>query len=150
MLEKSKSKKMTKKVWSIVEISVISIIIMLFILGIVFELAAPETAFAIWSKANILDVTKIPEVWAAHQKTFIHCVMLIVLILAVSKILRLAFQKIMQKSNRAKTVITLLDGIIKYGAALALIFLALQAFGVNTAAIWESVGIIILIISLGV
>ena len=55
----------------------------------------------------------------------------------------------MTKSNRAKTVLTLLDGLIKYGAAIALIFLVLQAFGANTAAIWESVGIITLIVGLG-
>ena len=55
----------------------------------------------------------------------------------------------MNKSNRAKTVITLLDGIIKYGCAIVLIFLVLQAFGVNTAAIWESVGVLTLIVGLG-
>lgn len=54
-----------------------------------------------------------------------------------------------EKANRAKTVVTLLDGIIKYGAAIALIFLVLQACGVNTAAIWESVGILTLIVGLG-
>ena len=55
----------------------------------------------------------------------------------------------MKKSNRAKTVITLLDGIIKYGCAIALIFLILEAFGVNTTAIWESVGVLTLIVGLG-
>ena len=55
----------------------------------------------------------------------------------------------MQRSNRAKTVITLLDGLVKYGSAIALFFLVLNAFGVNTKAIWESVGVITLIIGLG-
>ena len=55
----------------------------------------------------------------------------------------------MKKSNRAKTVFTLLDGIVKYGSAIAFIFLVLQAFGVNTGAIWESVGILTLIVGLG-
>ncbi|MGM9972012.1 MAG: mechanosensitive ion channel family protein [Anaeroplasmataceae bacterium] len=144
------NKKITpKKVWSIICLVLICAVIFVFLLGIIFELAAPNSAFALWAKANMWDVTNIPNVWRTHRKTFVHCVILIVVIIAISKLLRLIFSKIMQKSNRAKTVITLLDGIIKYGAALALIFLALQAFGVNTTAIWESVGILTLIVGLG-
>ena len=138
-----------KKVLSIAGIAVCALIILTFILGIIFELVAPDSAFALWSKENIWDVTTLPSSWQAHQKTVVHCALLIAVIFSVSKILRLIFKKIMKQSNRAKTVVTLLDGIIKYGAAIALIFLVLQAFGVNTAAIWESVGILTLIVGLG-
>ena len=55
----------------------------------------------------------------------------------------------MKKSNRAKTVITLLDGLVKYACAIAIIIFVLQAFGVNSTAIFASVGILTLVIGLG-
>lgn len=149
MEKNEKKKQLNKKVWSIIGIVLGSIVILIFILGILFELLVPENAFAIWAKENIWDVTTLPAMWNEHKKIVIHSIILIVFIVAVSKIVRLIFKDIMKKSNRAKTVITLLDGLIKYGTALSLIFLILQAFGVNTKAIWESVGVITLIIGLG-
>ena len=149
MSENKPKKVPVQKVLSITMIVLFSLFAVGVLLGIILELAAPETAFAVWAKENVWDVTTLPATWRSHQKTVIHCLILIVVIYAVSKLLRLIFKKMMQKSNRAKTVITLLDGIIKYGAAIALIFLVLQACGVNTAAIWESVGVITLIIGLG-
>lgn len=144
-----KKKIIPKKIFSIVGLVLMALVILVFLLGIIFELAAPETAFAVWAKNNMWDITNFPKAWKAHSKTVVHCIILIVVIIAISKLLRLAFKKIMEKSNRAKTVITLLDGIIKYGSAIALIFLVLQACGVNTTAIWESVGILTLIVGLG-
>lgn len=139
----------TRKIFSIVGTAICSVFLLLCLLGVIFELALPESAFALFAKENIWDVTAVPSAWRAHQQTVMHCAVLIAIIFAISKLLRLIFKEIMQKSNRAKTVVTLLDGIIKYGAAIALIFLVLQACGVNTAAIWESVGVITLIIGLG-
>ena len=145
----SESKKIAKKTLTIVGIVLGSLVIAFFLAGIISELVDPLNAFSIWAKENIWDVTTFPDAWKQHQKTVIHCVILIVVVFAVSSLLRLVFRKLMKKSNRAKTVITLLDGIIKYGCAIALIFLILEAFGVNTTAIWESVGVLTLIVGLG-
>ena len=145
----SESKKIAKKALTIVGIVLGSLVIAVFLAGIISELVDPLNAFSIWAKENIWDVTTFPDAWKQHQKTVIHCVILIVVVFAVSSLLRLVFRKLMKKSNRAKTVITLLDGIIKYGCAIALIFLILEAFGVNTTAIWESVGVLTLIVGLG-
>ena len=142
-------KKLVKKILSISGIVLIGAVLLVFALGVIFELAAPENPFAIWTKENIWDITTFPNAWNAHKKVVIHCILVIVIILGISKILRLVFRKVMKKSNRAKTVFTLLDGIVKYGSAIAFIFLVLQAFGVNTGAIWESVGILTLIVGLG-
>ena len=139
----------SKKIWSIIGTSVILLILIAFIVGLIIELAAPDTSFAVWMEKNVWNLKNIPTAWAKHQKTVVHCIMLIAIIFAVSKLLRLMFSKLMTKSNRAKTVITLMDGLVKYGSALTLIFLVLQACGVNTAAIWESVGILTLIVGLG-
>ena len=138
-----------KKIWSIVGTTIILVVLVLFIIGFIIELAAPNTGIASWMKNNVWDINKLPESWDKHKKTVIHCIMLIAIVFAVSKLLRLIFKKLMAKSNRAKTVITIMDGLVKYGSAIILIFLILQAFGFNTAAIWESVGIITLIIGLG-
>mgnify|MGYP003290825196 CR=1 FL=1 len=144
-----KEKSLAKKIWTIIVITIGALVLTSFVAFMVLELVMPGEAITLWAQENICDITKVPEVWAKHSKTVIHCVILIVVVLALSKILRTIFKKIMEKSNRAKTVVTLLDGIIKYGCAVALFFLVLDACGVNTKAIWESVGIITLIIGLG-
>ncbi|MGN0807484.1 MAG: mechanosensitive ion channel family protein [Candidatus Coproplasma sp.] len=149
MAKKSVDKKTVKKALKIASIAICAALILFFIVGVIIEAAAPELPFSLWVKENMWDVSSLPEAWNTHKKTVINCVILIAVIFAVSTLLRLVFKKVMQKSNKAKTVITLLDGLIKYGSALALIFLILQACGVNTVAIWESVGIITLIIGLG-
>lgn len=144
------TKERKRKAWKIVSITLGALIILAFLVCIILEVTLPSTnEFVAWAKENVWDVTQFPAMMQAHYKTLIHCVILIVVVLALSKLLRLIFKKIMEKSNRAKTVITLLDGIIKYGAAIILIFLVLDAFGVNTKAIWESVGVLTLIIGLG-
>ena len=149
MKTNSIDKKKVKKALKITCIVIFSLFILFFVVGAIVAAAAPELPFSLWVKENMWDVSTMPDAWNRHKKTLIHCLILISVIFSVSALLRLVFKKMMEKSNKAKTVITLLDGLIKYGSALALIFLILQAFGVNTAAIWESVGIITLIIGLG-
>lgn len=149
MKTNSIDKKKVKKALKITCIVIFSLFILFFVVGVIVAAAAPELPFSLWVKENMWDVSTMPDAWNRHKKTLIHCLILISVIFSVSALLRLIFKKMMEKSNKAKTVITLLDGLIKYGSALALIFLVLQAFGVNTAAIWESVGIITLIIGLG-
>ena len=147
---KKEKKNRTHKVLSILGIILGSLILVAFVTCIVLELVLPpDSPFVLWAKENVWDVTAFPEAFQTHVKVLIHCAILITVVIALSSLLRLIFRKAMNKSNRAKTVITLLDGIIKYGCAIVLIFLVLQAFGVNTAAIWESVGVLTLIVGLG-
>ena len=144
------SKKITaRKIGSWIGIGLMCLIIVMFITGVICELAIPNSGFSLWVKEYMFDVTNVPVMLQQHSKTFIRCILLIVVVFATSKLLRLVFAKLIRKSNRAKTVFTLLDGLIKYGSAIVLIFLVLQAFGVNTSAIWESVGILTLIVGLG-
>lgn len=143
------SKTKTRRILSLIGIILGSLVILLFIVGIIIEGIDPTSPIGAWVKDNVWDISEFPKAFQEHLKTIIQSIILIVVIFALSSILRIIFHKMMKKSNRAKTVITLLDGIIKYGAAITLIFLVLQAFGVNTAAIWESVGILTLIVGLG-
>lgn len=143
-------KKKKMKVSTLISTILLSLVFFMFLLTCILQLALPETnVFVIWSKENVVDLSLIPGMLQENYKVFIHCLILIALVLALSKLARLIFKNIMQRSNRAKTVITLLDGLVKYGSAIALFFLVLNAFGVNTKAIWESVGVITLIIGLG-
>ena len=138
------------KAGTIVSTVLLSLVFFLFILTCILQLALPPTnGFVAWSKENVVDLSLVPGMLQENYKVFIHCLILIALVLALTKLARLIFKNIMQRSNRAKTVITLLDGLVKYGSAIALFFLVLSAFGVNTKAIWESVGVITLIIGLG-
>lgn len=143
-----KSKKL--KISKIIGYVLSGLVLLGVLVTVVLELCLPSSnEFVIWAKENVWDVTAIPTLIQENYKTFIHCLILFVVVFTISKVIRAIFKKIMSKSNRAKTVITLLDGIIKYGCAIILIFLVLNAFGVNTKALWESVGVITLIVGLG-
>lgn len=138
------------RVSTLISTILFSLVLLLFVLTCILQLSLPEAnGFVSWSKENVVDLSLVPDMLKTNYKVFIHCLILIALVLALSKLARMIFRNIMQRSNRAKTVITLLDGLIKYGSAIALFFLVLSAFGVNTKAIWESVGVITLIIGLG-
>ena len=141
--------KKNKKITSIIMLVLVVSFLVFFLVGMVMQLAVPDSSFGEWAKNYIWDLSKVSGVWEKHQKTLMRCITLIVFVFSFSWLLRFIFKKMMEKSNRAKTVITLLDGLIKYGSALVLISLFLQACGVNTALVWESVGILTLIIGLG-
>ena len=83
------------------------------------------------------------------QQIALNSLINIFLILSVAKILRMLFRLRFKKSDRAKTVVSLLDGFVKYGAAIAVIIYVLKACGVNTEALIASIGILALIIGLG-
>lgn len=52
-------------------------------------------------------------------------------------------------SNKSITIVKLLNSTIKYAAAIALIFVILSIWGVDTATILASAGIVVLIVGLG-
>lgn len=141
--------KKRKRVIRIVEISLAVLVLVLFAASIVTEFVAKNTKFGKWMKENVWDIDKTLSSLNAQVPTIIHCVIYIIVVYALSKLIRMFFRKQMKKSNRAKTVITLFDGIIKYTSAIILIMLVLKACGVNTAAIFASVGILTLVIGLG-
>lgn len=142
-------KKDKKKIFRIIEISLAILVVVAFLVAIIVESAAKDSDFGIWMKENVWDIDATLASLNAHVPTLIHCLIYIVVIVAVCRLIRLIFRKQMKKNNRTKTVITLFDGIVKYTCAIVLIFLILQACGVNTAALFASVGILTLVIGLG-
>ena len=141
--------KKNKKVFTIVELSIIFVVIVAFLTFIIIEMAAPASTVGEWVKNNIWDTEKAGKDFMSHLPTLMQSIIYVVVIYAVCKLIRMIFHRTMAKSNRTKTVLTLLDGLVKYACAIAIIIFILQALGVNSTAIFASVGILTLVIGLG-
>ena len=142
-----KNKKRNVKI--IVEISILSFFVIGFLFLIIMQLIDPSADISLWMKTNILDVDNIGKSIVSHLPVLIQSLIWIVVIYAVSRILRIAFKARMKKSNRLNTVFTLLDGFVKYGCAIAIIILILKAVGVDTDALIASIGVLTLVVGLG-
>ncbi|MBQ7641599.1 MAG: mechanosensitive ion channel family protein [Acholeplasmatales bacterium] len=143
------NKKKNKKKFTIIELVIIGIVITACIVFIAIEMAAPGSSVGSWVKENILDTEKAGQDFMNHLPVLIQSIIYVVIIYAVCKLIRIIFEFIMKKSNRARTVVILLDGLVKYACAIAIIIFVLQAVGVNSTAIFASVGILTLVIGLG-
>jgi small conductance mechanosensitive channel len=97
----------------------------------------------------VWDISKTLEGLKNQLPEIIQCIIYIILVFAISKILRTIFRAQIKKSDRARTVVTLLDGLVKYGCAIAIIIFVLKACGVDTDALIASVGVLTLIVGLG-
>ena len=133
----------------IAEITVLALFLAACLFCVIIQLTSPESAVGMWVKENVWDVKQSLESFKGHIPVLINCLIYIVIVYAVCRLLRLFFKAQMGKSNRTKTVFTLLDGFVKYGCATIIIFYVLTAFGVDTAAIFASVGVLTLVIGLG-
>ena len=143
------NKQSGKKVFLIVEKIVLILFLLLLVGAFVVQLACPKLAFTTWIKENVWDIRKTLDSLKAHTSTLIRSLIYIVIVYAVCKLLRLFFGARMKKNNRSKTMLSLLDGFVKYACAIAIIILVLKACGVNTAALVASIGVLTLVIGLG-
>ena len=153
-------KKNTKKIVNIVLLVLSSLVIAGFITAIVLQnVLDPSNAFVVWFKENVTAVTApvagkdengnpLPIPWP-YLPYIYQCLIYVVLILAACKVLRSIFQVRITKSSRVKTIITLIDALVKYGCGIAIFIFILKAFGVDTAALIASVGVLALIVGLG-
>ena len=142
--------------WILLGLSALYLLVYLTML--ILKSALPESAFTteflnryVWIvKETIQDdqgnlVTVAPDL----GQVALSSLFTILLILSIMEVLRSLFRLRFRKSDRAKTVFSLLDGIVKYGSAIAVIIYVLKACGVNTEALLASVGILTLIVGLG-
>ena len=142
--------------WILLGLSALYLLVYLTML--ILKSALPESAFTteflnryVWIvKETIQDdqgnlVTVAPHL----DQVALSSLFTILLILSIMEVLRSLFRLRFRKSDRAKTVFSLLDGIVKYGSAIAVIIYILKACGVNTEALLASVGILTLIVGLG-
>ena len=138
-----------KKAFFAIELTVLSLFLLMFVGCLVAEICAPESKIALWVMANIWDVNKTLASLKAHVPVIINCLIYIVLVYSACKLVRMIFKAKMQKSNRTKTVFSLFDGFVKYSCAIAIIILVLKACGVDTTALVASVGVLTLVVGLG-
>ena len=153
-------KKETKKIINIVLLVISALIVAGFITAIVLQNVLPsDNPFVIWFKDNVTAVkapvaekdsegNELPIPWP-YLPYIIQCLIYVVVISAICKILRSIFQVRITKSSRVKTIITLLDALVKYACGIAVFIFILKAFGVDTAALLASVGVLALIVGLG-
>lgn len=165
------TKKKLKLAFLIIELTLISLIIFSLLAFAISSVAImftkPEADYSIWvgetffgiePKEESTDQEETKELTlseAALEKLKMHafdiviCLIKIVIIYAICRVIRLIFGAIMKRNNRAKTILALLDGFVKYGCAIAIIFFVLKACGVNTGALIASVGVLTLVVGLG-
>ena len=137
-----------KKGFTIAEIIILLVIIIAFFVLVIIEATAPNSSIGEWFK-DVFNTKNFGKDFKSHLPVLCRSLIYVAVIYAVCKIVRMIFAYKMKKSNRAKTVITLCDGLVKYGCAIAIIIFVLQACGVNSTAIFASVGILTLVIGLG-
>lgn len=138
-----------KKVFLVIEITVLSLFLLLFAGCIVSELALPESSVADWMRSNIWDVNKTIISFKSHVPVLVNSLIYIVLVYAICRVIRIIFSIKMKKNGRAKTVLSLFDGFVKYACAIIIIILVLKACGVDTTALVASIGVLTLIVGLG-
>jgi len=138
-----------KKGFSIAELIIIGIVLITALVFIIIEMASPESTVGDWVKNNVWDTEKAGKDFMTHLPTLIQSLIYVVIIYAVCKLIRILLRRQMAKSNRTKTIVTLVDGLVKYACAIAIVIFILQALGVNATAIFASVGILTLVIGLG-
>ena len=138
-----------KKTFLVIELTVLSLFLLMFIGCLIAEVCAPQSPLSLWMKANVWDVDQTLVSLRSHVPVIINSLIYSVIVYAGCKIARLIFSSKMKRSNRAKTVFSLLDGFVKYACAIAVIILVLKACGVDTAALVASVGVLTLVVGLG-
>lgn len=142
-------KKNKNKTFLAVELAGLSLFLLAIIGCLVAEMCLPESSFALWMKENVWDINKTLISLKSHVPVLVHCLIYIVIIYSVCKIIRLIFSAKMKKSDRTKTMFSLLDGFVKYACACAIIIFILKACGVDTTALVASVGVLTLVVGLG-
>ena len=143
------TEKNTKKIKNIIEIVLGTIIVVILIGALILQLVAPELELSVWVKENIWNLDEMLTGLKSQLPEIIRCIIYIFLVLAICKLLRTIFKIQINKSSRAKTVVTLFDGLVRYSGAIIVIILVLKACGVDTTALVASVGVLTLIVGLG-
>ena len=138
-----------KKIFLAVEITVLSLFLLLFAGCIVLELTLPESSIAGWMQSNVWDVNKTIVSFKSHVPVLVNSLIYIVLVYAICRVIRIIFSVKMKKNGRTKTVLSLFDGFVKYACAIIIIILVLKACGVDTTALVASIGVLTLIVGLG-
>ena len=120
------NKKNSKTIFSILEKIILGWFLIALIGCFIIQLVSPTIPFAVWTKENVWDIHKTFISLKSHVPTLIESLIYIVIVYAVCRVIRLLFSARMKKSYRAKTTLSLLDGMVKYACAITIIILILK------------------------
>ena len=95
-----------------------------------------------WRSLNLFSGAGDPNRWVRVVSYILFC-------LCVSWVLRLVLKQFGRLLHKGRALVDIACSLIKYAAVIALIFLVLKAFGVDTKAILAGIGILGLIVGLG-
>ena len=140
------NKKVKNKKVNVIGIVALSLMIVITILAMIFDekIFGAGSVFyqAISSNAIINTVfNKIPAL--------IRTLQIVTIAYLLNLLLKLLLTKILNKSNKEKTIVKLLTSFLKYLIAIVAIFMILNAWGVDTTTLLASAGILSLVIGLG-
>jgi len=126
------------------------ILLVLFGAGVVCTFIFNESLFgesSIFNKSVSSNSVVNTLFWCIPK--LIRSVQIIVIAMLLSIAVRFLMKKLFARSNKAITIVKLLSSFIKYLIAIIALLMVLGAWGVDTATLLASVGILSLIIGLG-
>ena len=135
-------KKKKSKVGLIVTLCIDAVFITFLLLVILRKYVFPGDSIIY----NMYDPNYAGDIWVKILKTVV-IIMGCVLVIQISNI-ALKIGNII-KNSTAKTIILLVANLVKYGAAIAMVFMCLSAWGVDTTTLVTASGVLALIIGLG-
>lgn len=146
MMSEKSPKKLTEVVTLIIRILLYISIGIFFVLGIFSErIFGPDNIFT----QNIGSILNIQGAINDRLPTILKSITYIILIYVGSKLISYILNTWFAKIKSGKTAVNLLNSFIKYFTGIAIIFLVLNAFGVNTTTLLASAGILGLAVGLG-
>lgn len=81
--------------------------------------------------------------------TLLSLIIMVSLVIAIEKLVLLILSRFKQSSHRTRTIVTIIQSLLKYAAAIVIICWGLSIVGVNISTIIASVGILTLIVGFG-
>ena len=138
---KAKTKKQTIKV-----LIILGLMLLITIAVMVYQdyLTAEGSVFF----TNDLGNSVLNAIWKKIPAIIISFQIITIAALAIF-LINIILPKLFQKTNRQKTIISLMKSLIKWVIIIITIFLVLNAFGVDTSTLLASAGILALVIGLG-
>lgn len=146
-----------KKIFHLIWLTLAIVYLVAYLVLVIIKLTNQDSSFStsffdkyIWIvKQTKTEGNEVVTIEPSMTQILVNSLVNIFLLLSTTKILRTIFKLRFKKSDRTKTVVSLLDGFVKYGCAIAIIIYVLKACGVNTEALIASIGILALIVGLG-
>lgn len=127
-----------------------TVLLAVFTLAVILSLVFSD---ALFGEASVFynDISENSVVNAIYKKipALIRSIQIIVIAVLISMAVRWLMRKSLARSKRGITIVKLLDSFIKYLIAIVALLMVLGAWGVDTATLLASAGILGLVVGLG-